>query len=145
MTSSETPRLAGRCVCGAVRFSGTPKEAHMDACHCSICRRWSAGPFMSVNCPDLTVEGEDGLATYASSEHAERQFCKTCGSTLFWRMKDGSMIAVSAQAFDDPSGFPLATEIFVDEKPVTYDFANATTKMTGAEVIAAFAGSNADG
>lgn len=140
---SATAKLSGRCLCGAVRFSGTPKEPHMDACHCGFCRRWSAGPFLSVNVPDLAVEGE--VRTYASSEHAERQFCGTCGSTLFWRMKDGSMIAVSAQAFDDPSGLPLAIEIFVDEKPSTYEFADATTKMTGAEVIAAFAGSNANG
>ena len=140
---SATAKLSGRCLCGAVRFSGTPKEPHMDACHCSLCRRWSAGPFLSVNCPDLVVEGE--VRTYASSEHAEREFCGTCGSTLFWRMKDGSMIAVSAQAFDDPSGLPLAIEIFVDEKPSTYEFANATEKMTGPEVIAAFAGSNANG
>ena len=137
--------MSGRCLCGAVRFSGTPAEMHMDACHCSFCRRWSAGPFMSVNCPDLTVEDDSALATFSSSEHAERQFCGKCGSTLFWRMKDGSMIAVSAQAFDDPSGLPLEIEIFVDEKPSTYDFANPTQKMTGAEVVAAFAGSNANG
>ena len=137
--------MTGRCLCGAVRFSGTPAKMHMDACHCSLCRRWSAGPFFGVNCPDLAVEDESALATYASSEHAERQFCGICGSTLFWRMKDGSMIAVSAQAFDDPSSLPLEIEIFVDEKPATYEFANATVKMTGAEVMAAFAGSNANG
>lgn len=137
--------MTGGCVCGAVRFSGTPKEMHMDACHCGICRRWSAGPFMSVNVPDLKVGDASALGSYASSEHAERQFCRTCGSALFWRMKDGSFVAVSAQAFDDPNGLPLTTEIFVDEKPTTYEFANATTKMTGAEVIAAFAGSNANG
>lgn len=137
--------LSGRCLCGAVRFTGTPVDAHMDACHCSMCRRWSAGPFLSVTVSDLSIEDELSLGRYSASNHAERQFCKTCGSTLFWRMKDGSFTGVSAQAFDDPSGLPLTIEIFVDEKPSTYHFADATRKMTGAEVIAAFAGSNANG
>jgi hypothetical protein len=55
-------------------------------------------------------------------------------------VRDGSLIAVSAHAFDDASQFPFEVEIYVDEKPSNYAFANPTRKMTGAEVIAAFAG-----
>lgn len=136
--------LKGQCLCGAVKFEATPSKVEMDACHCGMCRRWSAGPMMTVNCSDVSIADEAALGAYPSSEWAERCFCKTCGSSLFWRMRDGSLISVSAQAFDDPSQFPFEIEIYVDEKPSNYAFANPTRKMTGAEVIAAFSGKSGD-
>ena len=33
----------------------------------------------------------------------------------------------------------LANQVFIDEKPAYYDFANKTGTMTGAEVLALFA------
>ena len=88
--------------------------------------------------PTVKVENEDSLRAYISSDWGERVFCAECGTSLFWRMRDGSETSVSMNAFDDVSGFVFTDEIFVDEKPANYDFANATHKMTGAEVIAAF-------
>jgi hypothetical protein len=46
---------------------------------------------------------------------------------------------VSAEAFDDRTGFKFTSQIFIDDKPAYYDFANKTHNMTGAEVFAAFA------
>ena len=37
------------------------------------------------------------------------------------------------------SGYAFTSQIFIDEKPAYYDFANKTHNMTGAEVFAAFA------
>nr|WP_252865540.1 GFA family protein [Brevundimonas diminuta] len=70
----------------------------MHACHCERCRRTSGGVSLSVDCGD-TVEVEGPLATYDSSDWAERQFCSACGSNLFWRLKAGGMVMVSVQAF----------------------------------------------
>jgi hypothetical protein len=123
-----------------VRFTAVPKKMHMDVCHCDKCRRWSAGPFMGVSCgTSVKVEGEASLRSFASSEWADRQFCGECGSTLFWRMRETGETSVSFNAFDDVSGFTFTDEIFIDEKPAIYAFANATHKQTGAEVFAAFA------
>lgn len=130
--------LPGGCLCGAVRFVATPKAMAMDACHCGMCRRWSAGPLMAVGCMSVSVEDETQLRSYSSSDWADRQFCATCGSSLFYRLKDGSHVAVSAQAFDAPGEFPFAEEIFIDEKPDNYAFAGDRHRMTGAEVFAAF-------
>lgn len=92
---------------------------------------------MVVDCGD-TVEFEEGAtpAVFGSSDYGERVFCADCGSSLMWRMRDGSHVSVSAQAFDTPELFTLAKEIFVDEQPAGYAFANSTRKMTGAEVFA---------
>ena len=54
-----------------------------------------------------------------------------------WSARDSYY--VSAEAFDDRAGYALTSQIFIDEKPAYYDFANKTHNMTGAEVFAAFA------
>lgn len=129
-----TKRVEGRCLCGAVTFSATPKGG-MGACHCEMCRRMSGGVFLAVECEDdLTVEGP--LKTFDSSEWAQRQFCSECGSTLFWRPKAGGSTAVSVQAFADPGAFAFESEIFIDAKPISYDFAGDRPRLTEAEVVA---------
>lgn len=135
-------RLSGGCLCGAVRFTATPGKDEMGVCHCSFCRKWTGGVFMAVECgklSDLTIEGESDLGVYKSSDYGERVFCVKCGTNLMWRMADGSHTSVSAQAFDDPGRFRFVSEIFVDEQPDNYAFANDTRKMTGPEVFAFFA------
>lgn len=131
--------LSGQCLCGAVTFTATPEAEEMTVCHCAMCRRWSGGAFTVVSCGSkVEVADESRLGVYVSSDWGERCFCKTCGSTLFWRMRDRSHIAVSIQAFEDPGAFAFTSEIFIDEKPASYDFANPTKKLTGAEVFAQF-------
>lgn len=134
----------GGCLCGAVRFSAKAGR-HMDVCHCGMCRRWSGGVFMGVAMTDLTVESEAALGVYRSSGYGERVFCKTCGSSLFWRMQDGSAGVVSLQALDDQSGIVFAEEIFIDDKPAIYDFADGAARLTGAEFIARVSGQEASG
>ncbi len=133
-------RLNGGCLCGAVRFSAEPKDRTMGVCHCSMCRRWSGGVYMAVECEGgVAIDDETAVGVYRSSGYGERVFCKACGTSLMWRMQDGSHHSVSAQAFDDPSLFEFTSEIFIDEKPGNYAFANQTRKMTGAEVFALYA------
>ncbi|MFD2235867.1 GFA family protein [Aureimonas populi] len=136
----EECRRAGACLCGSVRLSAIPSKLEMDVCHCSMCRRWSGGTFMAVPCGDsLEFESAGTLGVYRSSDYAERLFCTACGSTLAWRMSDGSSAAVAMHVFTDTEGFVFAEEIFIDEKPPHYSFANDTRKLTGAEVMAQFA------
>jgi len=139
-TASNPVALTGGCLCGAGRFTPTPRKHEMDVCHCSMCRKWTAGMFMAVPCGDsVRVEDESSLKAFASSEWGERVFCQECGTSLFWRLRDGSETMVSMQAFDDITSFRFVEEIFIDEKPALYDFRNDTRKLTGAEVMAAFA------
>jgi hypothetical protein len=132
--------MQGGCLCGAVRFTASLKDREVGACHCSMCRRWTGGPFMVIDCGDtVKVENESNLGVYRSSEWAERCFCKKCGSVLFYRLVQNGNCYASAEAFDDRAGYALTSQVFIDEKPSYYDFANKTHNMTGAEVFAAFA------
>jgi hypothetical protein len=129
--------MTGQCLCGALRFKAVPKSNEMGVCHCGMCRRWAGGVFMAVSCgPNVEVENDEHLGVYTSSDWGDRCFCKVCGSTLFWRMRDGTNIAVSMQAFDDPEAFRFSSEIFIDDKPGNYEFANATKQQTGEEMAA---------
>ena len=139
--------LSGHCLCGAVKYSVSPKlkdgALHVDACHCSMCRRLIGGPLMGVALESApVVEDETHLGVYASSDWAERLFCKNCGTNLYYRLKDGSFHTANAGPLDGLDEAKFALEIFVDEKPAYYDFAQDTKKLTGAEVMALFAGGN---
>jgi hypothetical protein len=131
--------LTGGCLCGAVRFTAAPRHHEFTACHCGMCRRWSAGPYFAVYCGGtVNIEDTSHLGIYRSSQWAERGFCKQCGTALFYRLVDKEFWEVSAEAFDDRSDFRFAAQIFIEEKPSYYDFANDTKKLTGADVFAEF-------
>lgn len=130
--------ISGRCLCGAVQFAADIAKRHVDICHCGMCRRWSGGPFMGVaHDGAVRFEGADNIGVYASSEWGERAFCRICGTSLYWHLKGTQLYSFSAGALDDQSDLSLALQIFVDEKPAFYDFANETEMMTGAEAMAA--------
>ena len=136
--------LSGGCLCGAVRFAAVPEKLEMDVCHCGMCRKWSGGTFMAVPCTGVTVDDDASLSVYPSSDWGERVFCRTCGSSLFWRLRGGEgHVAVSLQSFDDVAPFAFTEEIFIDEKPALYAFAGERPRKTGAQVVAEFAAKQA--
>ena len=131
---------AGRCLCGAVKFTAENVKPEHSACHCHMCRRWSGGaPFFAVRAANVKFEGEANIGRYDSSDWAQRGFCKTCGTNLFYFFKAANRYAMSAGVFDDNDAFALAREIFIDRKPSGYAFAGEHPKMTEAEVMALFA------
>lgn len=74
---------------------------------------------------------------------AERAFCTTCGSSVFYRLTaPGPMngeLHVGMGTLDEPSGIPLTEEIYIDRKPDGYSFSGEDRhQMTEAEVIAMF-------
>ena len=133
--------VSGRCLCGAVKFTADVAKRDVDVCHCSMCRRWTAGPFMGLmHEGEVVFDGAESIGVYKSSEWGERGFCKHCGTPLFWRLSGSNTYSFSAGALDDQTGLKLTMEIFIDEKPAFYDFANETRRLTGAEAMAALSG-----
>ncbi|WP_439541776.1 GFA family protein [Hyphomicrobium sp.] len=130
--------LVGRCLCGAVSFSVTAKR-EVDVCHCSMCRRWSAGPFIGFGYDgDVRFEGAEHIGVYRSSEWAERAFCKICGSSLYYHLLGTQHYSFAAGLLDPREEMVLTQEIFIDEKPAYYDLANDVPKLTGQQAFAAF-------
>ena len=137
---SELNIVKGSCLCGAVKISTTSINHHLAACHCSMCRKWGGAALLGVECNHgVSFEGEENIAVYQSSEWAERGFCKKCGSHLFYRFKQNHQYYIPAGIFDNESDLVLEHQVFIDEKPEYYSFANETKNMTGEEIFAQFA------
>ena len=129
----------GHCVCGKTGIVANKVNNSVHACHCNTCRKWGGGPAMSVDCgTDVTLEGEENISIFDSSDWAERGFCKQCGSHLFYRMKENKQYIVPVGIFKQEDQMVLQHQIFIDEKPSYYDFSNNTENMTGAEVFEKF-------
>lgn len=130
----------GACLCSAVQVIVKSMNQDVGACHCNICRKWGGGPLMAVDCgTEISFKGEDNITVYNSSDWAERGFCKQCGTHLFYRLKESQQHIMPAGLFGEESALNFDHQIFVDEKPAYYDFANETKNMTGAEVFAMYA------
>ena len=130
---SKKTEKTGSCLCQAVTFTAT-SENEVGACNCEMCRKWNGGPQMAISCGEhVTFSGEKNIAVYQSSDWAERGFCKTCGSHLFYRFK-GNQHMMLAGSFDDASDFTLNMQYFIDSKPSFYDFKNDTKNLTGKEI-----------
>lgn len=135
---TETP-ITGRCLCGGVTIELVPERPGVDVCHCDMCRRWSGGPFFSLHGVKegaFVLSSAENVATYRSSEWAERAFCKACGSNLWYRFLPGEHVSFLAGLFQLPADWCVDEQIFVDEAPGWAELAADSPKKTGAEVIA---------
>ena len=86
----------------------------------------------------FTGDGSTGL--FDSSDSAERGFCKSCGSGLFYHLKETGGYHIPVGFFDDQSAFRVKGEMFIDRKPPGYDFAGGHLRVTEAKTFAMFEG-----
>lgn len=129
----------GSCLCGAVRFIAKNKGTSVGACHCQICTKWSGGPLFGVDCGcDVFFEGNENISVFSSSAWAERGFCKNCGSHLFYKLKENNQFFIPPGLFQNSESLVFDHQMFIEEKPSFYHFANETKNMTGEEVFAQF-------
>ncbi len=139
---SELSVVKGSCLCGAVNISTTAVNNHIGACHCSMCRKWSGGALLGVECDgNISFSGEEYIGIYQSSQWAERGFCNKCGSHLFYRLKEKNHYYIPVGIFDNNEGFVFDLQVFIEEKPEYYSFANETKSITGEELFAMLASS----
>ena len=138
---SEQVKAKGGCQCGAIRFELAERPKEYGACHCKMCRKLGGGVALTVMVPPngATWQGEEHLKTYASSQWAERGFCGTCGSTLWYGTVQDGVRNLAAGLFENAGGAPLKLEFFVDQCPQGYALVGDHKKLTTQETIALFA------
>ncbi len=111
--------MTGHCLCGAIQFELSPPIRDVIVCHCRQCAQWTgyAVAAAAVAYGNFKLlSGREVLEWYASSDHAERGFCRVCGSSLFWKPTDGSRMSVLAGSLDPPTGLVISAHIFVASK-----------------------------
>ncbi len=131
----------GTCLCGAVSIRVSLTNHAVSVCHCRMCQTWGSGPLLAIEGDTPVIEGEANVSVYASSDWAERGFCRQCGTHLFYRLTHSQYYAFPVGLLDAGEPWTIGQQIFIDEKPSFYDFANDTPRLTGDEVFAQFQGS----
>ncbi|WP_299704815.1 GFA family protein [uncultured Tateyamaria sp.] len=136
-------KATGGCLCGAVRFAARNVPTTFSICHCPSCRRWTGSALfeVSVKTDDLTWTGSEHIATRATSDWAERAWCRECGTNLYFRQtKPGKWFGgtdLPLGIFDDPDVFTLSHEIFVDHMPAGLRLEdNGQKRLTRNDVVA---------
>lgn len=116
-------RLTGGCLCGAVRYEARAPLRGVAFCHCGQCRKWHGhvGAYTNVPLDRFELVREEDLAWFASSDFAQRGFCRKCGSSLFWRRNQGDTISIAAGTLDGPTGLHPTRHIYVPDKGDYYE------------------------
>ena len=130
--------MKGTCLCSSVTIESKDSN-DFEACHCGICRRWGGGPFLAVHCgSDIVITGAESVNVFESSEWAERAFCNSCGTHLYYHLKPTNEYIVPVGLFGEETGFTFKEQIFIDKKPDYYEFANTTENLTGQQAFEKF-------
>lgn len=113
--------VSGGCHCGAVTYAikDGAQPAHHAMCHCTDCRRASGAPAVAwalFGQDEVVIVGSP--ARYKSSDHAERHFCASCGTSLFYTSAQifPGQIDVQSATLDDPETFPLGAQVQTAER-----------------------------
>lgn len=135
-TMSNTQKRNGHCLCGAVQITSLQVNHNMHACHCGACRNWGGGPLLCLDCnTDVSIQGKENVSTYHSSAWAERAFCKTCGTHLYYRLKHSNQYYIPVGLFSNTEDVIFDSQIYIDAKPAFYTFANQTKMLIETELL----------
>jgi hypothetical protein len=118
MAEQADRELTGGCQCGAIRYrlEGAPIRANI--CHCRMCQKAGAAPFMAFAAiPAKRFHVTSGvIATFASSDIAERGFCAKCGTPLTYHALNGSTTSVTILSLDDPNAVAPDTQLGIESQ-----------------------------
>jgi hypothetical protein len=111
--------LAGKCLCGAVRYAVADQFAYALNCHCSGCRAATGSafkPFAGIGRDRLRItQGTENLMFFGGGD-AHDVHCKTCGSLLYSVVRDGAFVHVTLGTLVDAPAIRPTAHIFVGSK-----------------------------
>lgn len=106
--------VTGGCQCGSVRYAaGALGRASL--CHCRMCQRATGNAFAPlVTAEDVRFDGTP--ARFASSDVAERGFCRDCGTPLFYARIGSDELELMVGTLDDPDAVSPALHYGVESR-----------------------------
>lgn len=99
-------RVAGGCLCGAVRMVASGPPLRVGLCHCLDCRKHHGTLFHASAVFAATAV----VVTGQTSDFRGRHFCSICGSSVFG--VSGTEIEVNLGALDAPDQFRPTYELW---------------------------------
>jgi hypothetical protein len=111
--------LAGRCLCGAIRYRAADEPLWVAHCHCESCRRATGAPLTTY--AGFATEGFSWTAgapvTFASSPGVLRTFCGRCGTSLTYQGERWpGEVHVLVATLDRPEAVLPQGEAFAEER-----------------------------
>lgn len=128
--------IAGHCLCRAVTIEIDAPLRHVEICQCGMCRRWGGAFYAALSGAEARISGEDTVGVFRSSEWAERAFCRTCGTSLWFRFLPTGNRSFSAGLFDAATAYPVEREIFADDGACWTSLAGSHERRTGEDMLA---------
>ena len=120
--------LTASCLCGSIKIKTNGYHRNVSNCHCIQCRKTHGiyGAYSNVKDKDIKFINKKNLRWFKSSKSAKRGFCKKCGASIFFKIKNSDNISIAAGMFDKPTKLKTMRNIFVGTKS---DFYKITDKL----------------
>jgi hypothetical protein len=132
--------LNGRCLCGAVTVTAVLANPGLTVCHCDMCRQHTSSMFVALTPEQASLKIDGPAKSFRSSDWAERGFCGTCGSTLWYGTVHDGARYLAAGLFADAGGGAPVVEYFSDKCPRGYRLEHAGKRLTAEQTLAHFEG-----
>ena len=111
--------IEGGCFCGAIRYTIDNGEYPVANCHCTMCRKTSAAPFVTwMVVPESAFRYTQGEPkVLVSSKKGTRYFCSNCGTPVVCIIgARPSEVDVTTGSLDNPEDFPPIVAVHEDTK-----------------------------
>ena len=119
----DSPKLAGGCACGRVRYALSQPPITVRVCWCRECQYLAAGNG-SVNLriarADVQMQGAltGWTATAASGNTIRRSFCPECGTPVLSESSGApDIVVIRVGTLDDPGAFAPRQTIWTASAP----------------------------
>ncbi|MEM7018087.1 MAG: GFA family protein [Pseudomonadota bacterium] len=117
--TAEVKMIEGGCFCGEIRYTIQNGDYIVANCHCTMCRRTSAAPFVTwVVAPKTAftyTKGQPKLLQ--SSDQGKRYFCDACGTPLACEIGErADDIDITTCSLDNPNDFVPKLAVHEDTK-----------------------------
>ena len=111
--------ITGGCYCGAIRYGIDDGQYVAADCHCTMCRRIHAAPYVSwLVVPVEQFRYSKGEVTeLKSSTTGKRFYCQACGTHIACtNEKHPEIIDITIGSLDDPEIAPPKVAVFEDTR-----------------------------
>ncbi len=111
--------IEGGCFCKRIRYSVDAGSYLCANCHCTMCRRVHAAPYVTwlvVPVERFRYTGELPVE-FASSNNGTRYFCATCGTQVACvNTGHPEVIDVTVGSLDIPAAFAPTLDVYSDTR-----------------------------
>ena len=116
--NKENRTLSASCLCKGVFMTIKGEFRPVINCHCIQCVKTHGNyaAYTSVLEENITFKSKKTLKWFKSSSKAKRGFCRTCGSSIFFKRYGSKAVSISAGLFRNPTKLKTVSHIYIKNK-----------------------------